>query len=495
MNFPTVRRSIFALALISALAYPEAVALSDKEVLRKAHRGDTASMRIIGKRKFYGSATTGTRLDRPNGFAWLEKAAGRGDVEATYLMGVIYCKGEYVSKNMQKGVQYLTDAAGKGDEKAKKALLQLPLEHSAPWVKEKATRGDMSSALRLTKAYLLGEEGMSVNNKEALKYFMMYYKSEPSKALKKLNSWPLNKALPIWKSLAENEHDVDAALMLGKVYDKGGSGVSPHSVSARKYYSLAAAAGNKEAVAWMQSNQADYVSDEDRRMREAQAQARNEAWKHVQLQEPEDRLTWLEQTLKEVPSSDSEWNTWSDEYKKTKEIVEVRAIERENAEALIREWNTEVKLKDLKTQRAWLENALKLAKPDTSEWNTWNHEILLVKDKIRQQDEADERLRQWDSRKNSSPDERVIWLMDTIANPSLSMEERNRWKDELSQLQEEIKSKPAPVKKTTKLVERVVEKEKSWWDRLLDHLWEAILSLIISSVGGAIFLRKHKSKK
>ena len=173
----------------------------------------------------------------------------------------------------------------------------------------------------------------------------------------------------------------------------------------------------------------------------------------------------------------------------------MRAIELENAKARIREWNTEVKLKDLKTQRAWLENALKLAKPDTSEWNTWNHEILLVKDKIRQQDEADERLRQWDSRKNSSPDERVIWLMDTIANPSLSMEERNRWKDELSQLQEEIKSKPAPVKKTTKLVERVVEKEKSWWDRLLDHLWEAILSLIISSVGGAIFLRKHKSKK
>ena len=496
MNIFAVRRSIFALALIGALAYPEGAALTDKEALRKAHRGDTASMRIIGKRKFFGSAANGTRVDRTNGFAWLEKAAGRGDVEAKYLIGLIYCKGEYVSKNMQKGVQFLTDAAGSGDEKAKKALLQLPLEHSAPWVKEKATRGDMSSALRLTKAYLLGEEGLSVNNKEALKYFMMYYKSEPSKALKKLNSWPLNKALPIWKSLAENEHDVDAALMLGKVYDKGGSGVSSHSVSARKYYSLAAAAGNKEAVAWMQSNQTDYVSDEERRRLQVQAAAREEAWKHVQLQEPEERLAWLEQTLKEVPSSDGEWNKWSDEFKKTKKIVEERAIELENARARTREWNTVVKLKDLNTRHTWLENALKLAKPDTSEWNKWSHEISLVKEQIRQQDEADERLRQWDSRKNSSPDERVIWLTDTIANQSLSMEERNRWKDELSRLQEEMKSKPAPpVKQSTKLVERVVEKERSLWERLLDHLWEAILSLIISSVGGAIFLRKHKSKK
>ena len=93
MTLSSFNRSVFSLLLIGAVLCPKASALSDKDLLRLAHRGDVKSMRIIGKRKFWGSPANGTRLDRENGFAWLEKAAGKGDVEAKCQIGIIYCKG------------------------------------------------------------------------------------------------------------------------------------------------------------------------------------------------------------------------------------------------------------------------------------------------------------------------------------------------------------------------------------------------------------------
>lgn len=497
MNINTIRCLVLALALVVAMACPQADALTDREALIRAHRGDTTAMRIIGRRKFFGSPANGTRMDRVNGFAWLEKAAGRGDEESKYLVGSIYCKGEYVSKNIQKGVQYLTDAANRGNEKAVKALQQLPLQYSAPWIKKKAEGGDMIAAMNLAKAYLFGEEGLSPNVNEAKKYFMRAYQSESSKAIKKLKSWPMSKTLPIWSELAESEHNVDAMLMLGKLYDKGGSGVSPHMDSARKYYSLAAAAGSKEAVAWMKKHEADYESEKERESRLAQAAARKDAWKHVLLQEPEKRLEWLKNTLDEVPSSDSEWNTWSEEFKKTKALVDEQAKKREREKARAQEWEHVVKTKAPEAQRVWLTNTLAAVEPNSSEWHMWNSELSRVEEEIHRKDAERERYRQWESRKDAAPNERIIWLTEVMADITISREERDMWKNELSQLQEEMKTR-APSSTDNPESKGIMKQEPKemgiLWESIVDHLWQAVLGLLLSTVGGA-FIAKFRRKK
>ena len=101
-----------ALILFSMSVMPQAWAAAegDMTVLRAAHRGDVNAMRRIGMRMYRGCSVG----DRSTGIQWLEKAAGKGDAEAMYLLGLIYA----AKKNSELSKVYLEKASKLGNEKA-----------------------------------------------------------------------------------------------------------------------------------------------------------------------------------------------------------------------------------------------------------------------------------------------------------------------------------------------------------------------------------------
>ncbi len=101
-----------ALILFSMSVMPQAWAAAegDMTVLRAAHRGDVNAMRRIGMRMYRGCSVG----DRSTGIQWLEKAAGKGDAEAMYLLGRIYA----AKNNHELSDEYLKKAADRGYTKA-----------------------------------------------------------------------------------------------------------------------------------------------------------------------------------------------------------------------------------------------------------------------------------------------------------------------------------------------------------------------------------------
>ena len=77
-------------------------------------------MREVGYMQFTGNSPKGR--DKKNGFAWLKKAADRGDDQAMYYLGRIYETGGYGAVNMKKAMAYYAAAAERGNEKAIRKL-------------------------------------------------------------------------------------------------------------------------------------------------------------------------------------------------------------------------------------------------------------------------------------------------------------------------------------------------------------------------------------
>ena len=69
------------------------------ENMPKAKDGDTEAQRIVARCYMTG---IGTDTDYEQGRKWYSKAAGSGDLEAQYQLGVIYRDGMGVQKNVKE---------------------------------------------------------------------------------------------------------------------------------------------------------------------------------------------------------------------------------------------------------------------------------------------------------------------------------------------------------------------------------------------------------
>ena len=58
---------------------------------------------------------------------WWHKAAVNGDAAAQFALGLVYIRGEVVTRNIKKAVRWWYLSANQGFERAKKALHKLRL--------------------------------------------------------------------------------------------------------------------------------------------------------------------------------------------------------------------------------------------------------------------------------------------------------------------------------------------------------------------------------
>ena len=88
-----------------------------KRVRADAENGSVDAMLKLNTAYFYGS-DLGCRMDKKEAFQWVERAAKLGSVDATAKLGHRYMCGTGVSKNVDLGLIFLTEAAARNSPQA-----------------------------------------------------------------------------------------------------------------------------------------------------------------------------------------------------------------------------------------------------------------------------------------------------------------------------------------------------------------------------------------
>ena len=81
------------------------------EALMKAKQGTPEFQLIVADMYREGA---GTITNMQEAISWYKEASNNGNIEATYKLGVAYFKGDGVSEDIDKGVEYVELAAEKG---------------------------------------------------------------------------------------------------------------------------------------------------------------------------------------------------------------------------------------------------------------------------------------------------------------------------------------------------------------------------------------------
>lgn len=93
------------------------------ELLCQAKDDDSEAQRMISC--YYLSNTRGQQRDLEKAFEWLEKSANNQNILALFNLSNCYMCGEFVEKDVNKGMELLERCANMGYEKAKKILNEL----------------------------------------------------------------------------------------------------------------------------------------------------------------------------------------------------------------------------------------------------------------------------------------------------------------------------------------------------------------------------------
>lgn len=153
-------------------------------LLKLAKDADPKAQYNIGYMYITGN---GVQKDQMEGFYWMRKAAGRGNVPAQYTLGYMYFHGYWGAiKDFSKAFSWLTLASDNGDARA----------------------------MYLLSLIYMNGSGVEKNNAKALEL--------------------LNKAA--------DQEEPNALFALGSIYEQG-KGVEQNPETAKKYYERSAAAG------------------------------------------------------------------------------------------------------------------------------------------------------------------------------------------------------------------------------------------------------------
>ena len=90
--------------------------MTKEEYIANAQQGSAKSQCLLAIA--YQNGKEGFEQDYEKAVFWLEKSAHQDYSYAIYLLGVCYIDGKGVKKDEQKGLQYIKQAAEKGDEDA-----------------------------------------------------------------------------------------------------------------------------------------------------------------------------------------------------------------------------------------------------------------------------------------------------------------------------------------------------------------------------------------
>jgi len=110
---------------------------------------------------------------------WLPKAEG-GDIFAQYVLGHMYCSGQKVEQDYEKGMRWYQAAAEAGFAPSELAVGSLYFEgqgtqrdvaEAARWFKRAADKGYARAQSNLAALYLSGEEGVEVDYGKALRWY------------------------------------------------------------------------------------------------------------------------------------------------------------------------------------------------------------------------------------------------------------------------------------------------------------------------------------
>ncbi len=94
------------------------------ESLMKAEQGIPEFQLILADMYREGA---GTVSNMQEAISWYEEASSNGNIEATYKLGVVYFKGDGVSEDIDKGIEYVELAAKGGYKMAIQALPNMRL--------------------------------------------------------------------------------------------------------------------------------------------------------------------------------------------------------------------------------------------------------------------------------------------------------------------------------------------------------------------------------
>lgn len=93
------------------------------ELLRQAEADDSEAQRMISC--YYLSNDRGQQKDLGKAFEWLKKSANNQNILALFNLSHCYMCGEFVEKDVNKGMEFLERCADMGYKKAKKILNEL----------------------------------------------------------------------------------------------------------------------------------------------------------------------------------------------------------------------------------------------------------------------------------------------------------------------------------------------------------------------------------
>ena len=201
--------------------------VSAEEVQTWAAQGNVDAQYILGVMYFFGD---GVPQDYAKARQWYERAAAQGDARAQFALGAMYGKGRGMPKDYVTARKWFEQSAAQGDMGAQCALGDLyalgdgvPQDYAKArqWYERAAAQGDARSQVTIGVLYSKGR-GVPQDYAKARQ----------------------------WYEKAAAQGNANAQGNLGALY-RDGRGVLQDFARARHWYEQAAIQGNADAQAWL----------------------------------------------------------------------------------------------------------------------------------------------------------------------------------------------------------------------------------------------------
>ena len=236
-----------AIVLITSflLIYPIYLLLESPRM--RAYLGSVTAQKTLAQKYYDGQ---GVVRDYQESLKWFQKAADQGDKDAQYELGKWYYSGEWVTRDYAEALKWFQKAAEQGNVES---LRQTNLLSSFLTTKEKAEQGDKESQYQLGLMYYKGE-GISKDLREAFTWLQKAASQDHAAAQTYLGAIYFGGEGVLkdyteafkWFQKAAEQGVAEAQYNMGLVYYSG-LGVSQDYSKALKWFKKAAEQGHTEA--------------------------------------------------------------------------------------------------------------------------------------------------------------------------------------------------------------------------------------------------------
>lgn len=210
--------------------------LAARYYIDAAKNGNAIAQFALGER-FIGSRHSG---NNKLGLAWLSKSAANGNPKALTKLGTLYVAGKYVTKDKEKGLDFLNQAAVSNYSPAmvelgNYALSENDYDHAVQWYTKAANLHDAGACLQLAHAYFQEKSPLY----------------DPKTGF-------------MWTLKAAQDGSIDAQKELANLYQKG-IGVAANEALAKQWQEQSANAGQASPLAlaalWLSNGSTDKLQD------------------------------------------------------------------------------------------------------------------------------------------------------------------------------------------------------------------------------------------